>query len=155
MISSKRVQKLQGTQGFTLLELLIVIILIAILSAIAIPTYSAIIAKIKPLCRRESCNNRDPKDQKCDKDGRTIDMNLLPTGHNIELRYSGRCDAAWARSTVPAGATIYVEDFRGNKYGLYTIPVDRFSQHYGDMGPGHTLKACVKYPSGEVVCTGN
>ena len=136
----------------------IVIVMIGILSAIAIPTYLGIIKKFAPLCRGESCINRDPREQKCDKDARTIDLSLLPDGTKLELRFSGRCNAAWAKAEVQygsmaIGSMLYVEDFQGNKYGLYTVESDGINQHYGSMGPGSNLKACVKLPSGEAMCT--
>jgi len=116
--------------GFTLVETLITIAVLGILMAIAIPTFSRFI----PKCRKTSCIGYDPKNYGCDKDAITVMINEFQ-GIEIELRHSMKCQASWARSTVPCPAVIYTEDAQGQKYGLYAITRDGYQQHYGDMGP--------------------
>jgi Protein of unknown function (DUF2690) len=106
-----------------------------------------------PLCYQDSCINLDAKNQRCDADVQTIIYEQFQ-GTKIELRYSAKCDASWVRAGVPPGSMLYLEDDRGKTYGAYTTLNDGIpSPHYGNMGPGRKLKACVQLPNTKILCT--
>ncbi|MCU0541720.1 MAG: DUF2690 domain-containing protein [Oscillatoriaceae cyanobacterium Prado104] len=130
----------------------------AIIIAIAVVLGTTIYFALKdvgkpPLCYQDSCINLDAKNQRCDADVQTI-IDGQFTETKLELRYSAKCDAAWTRAIVPPGSILYVEDDRGKKYGSYITLDDGLpSPHYGNMGPGRKLKACVVLPNKKNLCT--
>ncbi|MBD1808864.1 DUF2690 domain-containing protein [Microcoleus sp. FACHB-SPT15] len=108
-----------------------------------------------PLCKNTSCMSLDARNQGCAIDAETI-LEEKINGISIELRYSAKCDASWSRAIVPPGSRIYVEDAQGKKYGdNYRIPPNDpvKGAHYGNMGPGRNLKACIEIPKKQVICT--
>ncbi|NER25905.1 MAG: DUF2690 domain-containing protein [Symploca sp. SIO1C2] len=109
-------------------------------------------AKVLPPCKETTCIDLDPKDTGCAQDARTLTIKEFQS-IEIELRYSIKCQASWARSTAPISSVIYTEDTQGQKYGLYTITRDGYQQHYSSMGPGRKLKACFQVPDQELQCT--
>ncbi|AFZ34323.1 serine/threonine protein kinase [Stanieria cyanosphaera PCC 7437] len=116
-----------------------------------------------PLCNNLTCLNRDPIDNNCDNDAKTITSNIgnyqlayeQLVAYKVELRYSERCHATWARSEAPYRSVHYVEDRQGNIYGQITVAKDGWNRHYADMGPGKNteIRACAKPPTGETRCT--
>jgi serine/threonine protein kinase len=115
-----------------------------------------------PLCNNLTCVNRDPIDNKCDRDAQTItsntgnyllDRKLKP--YRLEIRYSAKCNAVWAKSEAPYRSIHYIEDHQGKKYGTAIIPADQWDEHYADMAPGKNIqvRACAKPPTGEKSCT--
>jgi len=119
--------------------------------------------KVEPLCDNVSCINRDPIDNGCDKDARTItsDDGNYQTAKNkiktyrLELRYSAICNATWARTEAPADSIHYLEDRQGNKYGSTIIALDKWNRHYSDMGLGKGvgIRVCAEPPKGNIKCT--
>lgn len=117
----------------------------------------------RPLCNNLTCVNRDPIDNKCDLDSQTITSNIgnyqVSTeelkAYRIELRYSKRCNATWARTEAPHYSTHYIEDILGQRYGTATVPVDQWKRHYADMAPGKNIeiRACAKPKKGNTRCT--
>ncbi|NER25904.1 MAG: DUF2690 domain-containing protein [Symploca sp. SIO1C2] len=105
---------------------------------------------VLPPCKETTCIDLNPKDTGCEQDAITVVKNEFQ-GIEIELRHSMKCQASWARSTVPYPAVIYTEDAQGQKYGLYTIT--RHNLHYSGMGPGRKLKACFQMPNQKPQCT--
>ncbi|MDV3350952.1 DUF2690 domain-containing protein [Leptothoe sp. LEGE 181152] len=137
-------------QGFTLIEVLVVIVIVSILSTIGLANFLNI---VHPCFQEpESCLNKDPIQKKCDRKPQTKAERQVEDIH-IELRYSPKCNMTWARSTAPKGSEIFVVDLNKRQYGNYTIPADRYNQHYGDMGPGFAAGACVYTLEGELLCT--
>ena len=118
---------------------------------------------VKPLCYNRSCINRDPIDNKCDRDSQTITSDIgnyktqpnVLKAYRLEVRYSPACQAAWARTEAPPGSTHYIEDRQGTKYGSAIVPVDQWEQHYADMAPATDLeiRACAKPLKGQTKCT--
>ncbi|MGL5833071.1 MAG: protein kinase domain-containing protein [Waterburya sp.] len=115
-----------------------------------------------PLCNNLTCVNRDPIDNKCDRDAQTITSNtgnyvfeqkLIP--YRLEIRYSQKCNAVWAKSEAPYRSVHYIEDDQGKKYGTAIVPIDQWDEHYADMAPGKDIqvRACAKPPTGEKSCT--
>jgi prepilin-type N-terminal cleavage/methylation domain-containing protein len=141
--------------GVTLVEILVVIILIGIVAAIAIPTFISIMNKFLPSCNKDTCINLDPVVKRCHKNVTTVKRNR-ELGVLIELRYSPTCNASWARVTfAPVNSAAYVIDSSGKQYGYWQNTDRRWNQFYGDMGPGVELNACVKLPNGQAICTFN
>ncbi|HEY9611110.1 DUF2690 domain-containing protein [Allocoleopsis sp.] len=107
----------------------------------------------KLLCHKTSCSNLDARHQQCDADAETIAEEKF-TETTIKLRYSPKCDAAWAKAAVPTYSILYVEDAQGRKYGIYEVPNDEIpGEHYGNMGAGQNLKACVWLTDNRHLCT--
>lgn len=115
-----------------------------------------------PLCNNLTCINRDPIDNKCDRDSQTITSNIANyqlgsdlIAYRIEVRYSLNCQAVWARSEAPYSSSHYIEDKQGNIYGQVDIIKDGWNRHYADMAPGKDIeiRACAEPPLGEKSCT--
>ncbi|MBD2130091.1 DUF2690 domain-containing protein [Microcoleus sp. ZQ-A2] len=107
-----------------------------------------------PLCQKETCINLDARNRKCDAGAITIlEEKFKET--TIELRYSAKCDAGWARAVVPVGSRLYVKDAQEKKYGNnYVVPMNEIpGKYYGNMGPGRKLKACIQLPDNKHICT--
>lgn len=115
-----------------------------------------------PLCNNLTCVNRDPIDNKCDRDAQTItsntgnyvlDRQLKP--YRLEIRYSQKCNAVWAKSEAPYRSVHYIEDGQGKKYGTAIVPIDQWDEHYADMAPGKNIqvRACAKPLTGKKSCT--
>lgn len=121
--------------------------------AVVVDIYFLTRFKPKTLCHETSCSNLDARYQKCDTDAETIAEEKF-TETTIKLRYSPKCDAAWAKAVVPTYSILYVEDAQGRKYGIYEVPNDGIpSEHYGNMGGGRKLKACVWLTDNRHLCT--
>jgi Protein of unknown function (DUF2690) len=109
---------------------------------------------LQVLCQTTACVGRDPKDNKCNFDAVTITSKKFVDITFVELRYSFRCDASWARATVPPYSSLYVEDPNGKQYGRALIKPDNIaSAHFGDMGSGKNVKACAEFPDKKIYCT--
>ena len=115
-----------------------------------------------PLCNNLSCVNRDPIDNKCDRDAQTITSTIANyklgnelMAYRIEVRYSPKCKAVWARTEAPYRSSHYIEDREGNIYGRADVIKDGWNRHYADMAPGENIqiRACAKPPLGEKSCT--
>ena len=115
-----------------------------------------------PLCNNLSCVNRDPIDNKCDRDSQTITSTIANyksdaelVAYRIEVRYSPKCEAVWARTEAPFQSSHYIEDKQGNIYGQANVIKDGWDRHYADMAPGKNIqiRACAKPPLGEKSCT--
>lgn len=105
----------------------------------------------KPLCYEESCIGSDPIKNRCDTDAI---ITAEDKENKIELKYSHRCNASWAKAIAPVGSHIYVEDINGKQYGSFEVQNDDIkSEHFGNMGYGKKLKACIKMPNNNNVCT--
>ncbi|WP_299408925.1 protein kinase [Acaryochloris sp. IP29b_bin.148] len=114
-------------------------------------------------CQNQACIGRDPIDNGCDQDMQTITSNTgnirksknYLSAYRLELRYSQACAATWSKTEAPSGSTQYVEDRAGNQYGSAVIPVDEFTEHYADMGPGRDIeiRACVEPRNNPRTCT--
>ncbi|MFF4349249.1 DUF2690 domain-containing protein [Streptomyces sp. NPDC001530] len=50
-----------------------------------------------PGCRGQACGGGDPQSMACGRDARTLAGRRTRTGAGLEIRFSARCDAAWAR----------------------------------------------------------
>jgi Protein of unknown function (DUF2690) len=108
----------------------------------------------QPLCTRELCNNHDPVNEGCDRDGKTLSQKIVDD-MKIEFRYSIACDAGWVRAEAPPRSTLYLQDNYGNEYGRYSVTYDtKAGDHFGDMGAGRQLKACMMLPDkNNPICT--
>ncbi len=106
-----------------------------------------------PRCLGSSCVGLDARDLRCDSKVETL-TSKTTRGITVELRYSPSCNASWAKSIVPVGSTLYVQDIKGQEFGHYIVPPDGImTAHYGNMGVGKELKACVRLPNTQDVCT--
>ena len=81
-----------------------------------------------PLCNNLTCINRDPIDNKCDNDAQTItsDIGNYKLGqdliaYRLEIRYSAKCNAVWARTEAPYRSSHYIEDSLGQVYGQVDV----------------------------------
>ncbi|MGL5943256.1 MAG: DUF2690 domain-containing protein [Waterburya sp.] len=115
-----------------------------------------------PLCNYLTCVNRDPIDNKCDRDSQTITSNIGNyilgkelIAYRLEIRYSPKCNAVWARTEAPYRSSHYIEDNQGNIYGQAKVPRDGWNRHYADMAPGKDIKirACAEPPLRKKECT--
>lgn len=60
-------------------------------------------ANAAPSCSGSSCNGHDPQAYGCGSDAITLEDRADDTYLYVELRYSKKCDAAWARVTYIQG----------------------------------------------------
>ncbi|MFC8147419.1 DUF2690 domain-containing protein [Streptomyces paradoxus] len=74
-----------------------------------------------PRCRGAGCEGRSPMQMKCGTDPRTLASHRTAGGAHLELRYSGKCGAGWARMW-------------GTRIG------DRLELNAADGGPAHSAK---------------
>ena len=110
-------------------------------------------ARSGPRCQSHSCIGLDSRELRCDSKVETL-TSKTTGGLTIELRYSPSCNASWAKSVVPVGSTLYVQDTKGQEFGHYIVPPDGImTAHYGNMGGGKELRACARLPNTQDVCT--
>jgi hypothetical protein len=113
-------------------------------------------------CTRKACNGKNPASMGCDADARTIKSFTGSWDLHVELRYSPKCVAAWARGTLPKGAPSSVNYQVGIvAYDCSAASADcRLGYHAFYLQPGKSryslmwntysdwVKACANYHEG-------
>jgi hypothetical protein len=87
------------------------------------------IDKQSPSCFGDSCTARIPTAAKCSTDATTSNYATgeqfkretgLSNVIRIELRYSPKCNAVWAKTVAPPNSILYLQDESGSKYSEYS-----------------------------------
>jgi hypothetical protein len=130
------------------------------------PEIALSIDKQSPSCFGDSCTERIPTAAKCNTDATTSNYATgeefkrttgLSNVIRIELRYSPKCNAVWAKTVAPPNSILYLQDESGSKYSEYTIPKDESTDHHNEMVSGDLrVRACVQNAQGSnaISCTG-
>jgi hypothetical protein len=124
------------------------------------------IDQLSPNCFGDSCTDRIPTAAKCNTDATTTNYATgeqfkretgLSNVVRVELRYSPKCNAVWAKTVAPANSILYLQDESSSKYSEYKIPQDESTDHHNEMVSGDLrIRACVQSSQGTsaVSCTG-
>ncbi|MFJ3618677.1 DUF2690 domain-containing protein [Streptomyces iakyrus] len=107
-----------------------------------------------PRCRAAGCEGRSPMQMKCGTDPRTLASHRTTGGAHLELRYSARCGAGWARMwSTRIGDRLELNAADGGPPHSARIGDGVAAQSYvytpmTEARPGATIKACFRPVAG-------
>ncbi|MEU6074899.1 DUF2690 domain-containing protein [Micromonospora sp. NPDC047074] len=105
-------------------------------------------------CKGSSCSNKDPNVMRCAKDAITIQQTKPGGAIPVQLRWSKKCKAGWARLSSKAGNwwTFRLEVKNGPFYTAVGSP--NFRAYTRMSGSSKPMRACIKqYASSSWICT--
>ncbi|MFH8894805.1 DUF2690 domain-containing protein [Streptomyces coeruleorubidus] len=108
-----------------------------------------------PRCRAAACEGRSPMQMRCGTAPVTLASHRSPTGAHLELRYSEKCEAGWARMwSTRIGDRLELNGADGGRRP-YSAEVtdDVAAQSYvftpmTEARPGTTVRACFRPAAG-------
>ncbi|MEU0166947.1 DUF2690 domain-containing protein [Streptomyces iakyrus] len=107
-----------------------------------------------PRCRAAGCEGRSPMQMKCGTDPRTLASHRTAGGAHLELRYSARCGAGWARMwSTRIGDSLELNAADGGPAHSARIGDGVAAQSYvytpmTEARPGTTIQACFRPVAG-------
>lgn len=107
-----------------------------------------------PRCRGAACEGRSPMHMSCGTDPRTLAAHRTSTGAHLELRYSAKCGAGWARMwSTRIGDRLELNTADGDRPHAARITDGVAAQSYvytpmTEAAPGVTLRACFRPVAG-------
>ncbi|CAL9547851.1 DUF2690 domain-containing protein [Streptomyces sp. enrichment culture] len=106
-----------------------------------------------PRCRGASCEGQDPIHMFCGAGPDTLTTERTSTGAHVELRYSPRCDASWARMwRTSVGDRLDIRADGPTRHAEVADEVDTKSYVYTVMTatrPGTVVRACFRPASAD------
>ncbi|NUT04052.1 MAG: DUF2690 domain-containing protein [Hamadaea sp.] len=105
-------------------------------------------------CKASSCSNKDPNVMGCAKDAITIQTTKPGAAIPVQLRWSPKCKAGWARLTDKAGSwwSFRLEVNNGSYYTAVGSPY--FKAYTRMSGSTKRMRACIRqYSSSTWNCT--
>ncbi|MFD5334416.1 helix-turn-helix domain-containing protein [Streptomyces hawaiiensis] len=108
-----------------------------------------------PRCRGAACEGRSPMQMKCGTDPRTLASHRTAGGAHLELRYSAKCGAGWARMwSTRIGDRLELNAADGGRPHTARITDGVAAQSYvytpmTEASPGATIRACFRPVRGE------
>ena len=108
-----------------------------------------------PRCRGAACEGRSPMQMECGTDPRTLASHRTADGAHLELRYSARCRAGWARMwSTRIGDRLELDPADGGRPHAAEITDGVAAQSYvytpmTGAAPGTTIRACFRPVTGE------
>ncbi|KAB1140668.1 XRE family transcriptional regulator [Streptomyces luteolifulvus] len=86
-----------GVSAAVVLAVGVALVMIRVQGGEVSPGHAATVSLPPPGCRGRACAGGDPQSMACGLDARTLSGRRTPAGAGLEIRFSARCGAAWAR----------------------------------------------------------